>query len=157
MKCHLVMVGRTDESWLNTGLEHYLRRIERYTPFQTIVIPDIKRSSAMPDIVLKEKEGEVILKLLSPSDIMVLLDERGMEMGSRGFADFLNKMMLSGCRKLFFVIGGAYGFSDSVYKRADHKLSLSRMTFPHQLVRLVFAEQLYRAFSILNNEPYHHD
>lgn len=111
----------------------------------------------MPDNVLKEKEGEVILKLLSPGDIMVLLDERGMEIGSRGFADFLNKMMLSGCRKLFFVIGGAYGFSDSVYKRADHKLSLSRMTFPHQLVRLVFAEQLYRAFSILNNEPYHHD
>ncbi len=157
MKCHLVMVGRTDESWLNTGMVHYFRRIERYTPFQTIVIPDIKKSSAMPDNVLKEKEGEAILKLLSPGDVMVLLDEKGLETGSRGFAEFLNKLMFSGCRKLFFVIGGAYGFSDAVYKRADHKLSLSRMTFPHQMVRLVFAEQLYRAFSILNNEPYHHD
>lgn len=111
----------------------------------------------MPENVLKEKEGELILKQISGGDILVLLDEKGKQMTSRDLAAFVQKQMLAGIRRLFVVIGGAYGFSDAVYQRADFKISLSKMTFSHQMVRLIFAEQLYRAHSILNNEPYHHD
>ena len=111
----------------------------------------------MPEKILKEKEGELVLKQVSGGDILVLLDENGRQMASRDFSVFIQKQMLAGIRRLFFVIGGAYGFSDAVYQRADYKISLSKMTFSHQMVRLIFAEQLYRAHSILNNEPYHHD
>jgi 23S rRNA (pseudouridine1915-N3)-methyltransferase len=157
MKTHLVMIGRTDNAWLNAGIDEYYKRIARYAPFEPIVIQDVKRGTSMPENVLKEKEGELILRQLSAGDILVLLDERGKLMSSRDFSAFMQKQMLAGIRRLFFVIGGAYGFSDAVYQRSDFKISLSKMTFSHQMVRLIFAEQLYRAHSILNNEPYHHD
>jgi len=157
MKTHLVMIGRTDNEWLNLGIDIYYKRINRYVPFEAIVIQDVKRGSSMPEKVLKEKEGELILKQIDTGDILVLLDENGKQMTSRDFSAFIQKQMLSGVRRLFFVVGGAYGFSDAVYKRSDFKISLSKMTFSHQMVRLIFAEQLYRAHTILNNEPYHHD
>lgn len=157
MKTYLVMIGRTDNAWLNAGVEKYFKRIARYAPFEPIVIQDIRRGASMPEMVLKEKEGALILKQLSGGDILVLLDEKGRQMSSREFSVFVQKQMLAGIRRLFFIIGGAYGFSDAVYQRADYQISLSKMTFSHQMVRLIFAEQLYRAHSILNNEPYHHD
>jgi 23S rRNA (pseudouridine1915-N3)-methyltransferase len=157
MKTHLVMVGRTDEVWLSTGIDEYFRRIGRYVAFQDVVIQDVRKGKSMPEKIVKEKEGELILKKLSGGDILVLLDEKGKLHSSREFAAFMEKQMVGGVRNLFFVIGGAYGFSDDVYKRADFKVSLSKMTFSHQMVRLIFSEQLYRAMTILNNEPYHHD
>ncbi len=157
MKTFLVMVGRTDVPWLYSGIDEYVKRIGRYIPFQTVVIQDIKRSKTTPEAVLKKEEGIQILKKIAPGDVVVLLDENGTNYSSRDFAGFLQKQMNSGIRNLFFIIGGAYGFSDEVYQRCDFKLSLSKMTFSHQMVRLIFTEQLYRALSIINNEPYHHD
>jgi 23S rRNA (pseudouridine1915-N3)-methyltransferase len=157
MKTFLVMVGRTVNNWLNVGVDEYCQRIARYAPFESIVIQDVKRGASMPQKVLKEKEGELILKQISQGDIVILLDEDGKQMTSRDFSVFIQKQMLAGNRRLFFIIGGAYGFSSSVYDRADYKISLSKMTFSHQMVRLIFTEQLYRAHTILNNEPYHHD
>ncbi|ASB48508.1 23S rRNA (pseudouridine(1915)-N(3))-methyltransferase RlmH [Alkalitalea saponilacus] len=157
MKTYLVMVGRTSDPWLNTGISDYFKRISRYIPFQDIVIPDIKKAKNLSENLLKEKEGEVILKNILPGDVLVILDEKGREFTSRQFAQWMEKQMASGIKNLWFVIGGAYGFSPEVYKRADFKISLSQMTFSHQMVRLFFAEQLYRSLTILNNEPYHHD
>lgn len=157
MKTFLVMVGRTDVPWLHSGIDEYVKRIGRYIPFQTVVIQDVKRSKTTPEAVLKKEEGIQILKKIAPGDVMVLLDENGTNYSSRDFAGFLQKQMNSGIRNLFFIIGGAYGFSDEVYQRCDFKLSLSKMTFSHQMVRLIFTEQLYRAMTIINNEPYHHD
>ena len=157
MKTHLVMVGATDERWLDTGIQDYIGRICKYIPFQTILINDIKKGVKMSEQFIKEKEGELILKKIAPSDILVLLDEKGKMFSSRDFASFMEKQMGSGIRNIFFVIGGAYGFSDEVYRRCNFKVSLSAMTFSHQMVRLIFAEQLYRAMTIINNEPYHHD
>ncbi len=151
------MVGRTDEAWLVSGIDEYVKRIARYIPFQVIVIQDVKKGKSMPETVVKKEEGALILKKVSPGDVLVILDERGSINSSREFAGFVQKQMNSGIRNLFFVIGGAYGFSDEVYQRCDFKISLSKMTFSHQMVRLIFVEQLYRAMSILNNEPYHHD
>jgi 23S rRNA (pseudouridine1915-N3)-methyltransferase len=151
------MIGKTDEAWLKTGIDDYFKRISRYIPFQDIIIQDIKKGKNMPEAVIKEREGELILKNISGADILVLLDEKGKLYSSREFAAFMEKQMLSGARNLFFVIGGAYGFSKDVYDRADALFSLSKMTFSHQMVRLIFAEQLYRANTIINNEPYHHD
>lgn len=157
MKTFLVMVGRTDAPWLYSGIDEYVKRIGRYIPFQTVVIQDVKRSKTTPEAVLKKEEGSQILKKIAPGDVVVLLDENGTNYSSRDFAGFLQKQMNSGIRNLFFIIGGAYGFSDEVYLRCDFKLSLSKMTFSHQMVRLIFAEQLYRAMTIINHEPYHHD
>ncbi|GAO30964.1 23S rRNA (pseudouridine(1915)-N(3))-methyltransferase RlmH [Geofilum rubicundum] len=144
MKTYLVMIGRTDNAWLNAGVEEYYKRIARYAPFEPIVIQDIRRGASMPEKVLKDKEGALILKQLSGGDILVLLDEKGRQMSSREFSVFVQKQMLAGIRRLFFIIGGAYGFSDAVYQRADYQISLSKMTYSHQMVRLIFAEQLYR-------------
>ncbi|MGQ1946034.1 23S rRNA (pseudouridine(1915)-N(3))-methyltransferase RlmH [Geofilum sp. OHC36d9] len=157
MKTHLIMIGRTDDAWLKTGISVYVNRILRYIPFQFTVVPDVKNGKSLPLQVLKEKEGEALLKLFTPGDMVVLLDEKGKHFASRELASFMERQMLSGVKNLFFVIGGAYGFSDAVYQRAGAKMSLSRMTFSHQMVRLIFAEQLYRAMTIINNEPYHHD
>lgn len=151
------MVGRTDEAWLTSGIDEYIKRINHYVPFQDIVIQDVRKGKNMPAQVVKKDEGLQILKKISPGDVVVLLDEKGSVNSSREFAAFFQKQMNSGIRNLFFIIGGAYGFSDEVYERSDFKISLSRMTFSHQMVRLIFAEQLYRAMTILNNEPYHHD
>jgi 23S rRNA (pseudouridine1915-N3)-methyltransferase len=151
------MVGPTNEAWLKIGITVYVNRILRYIPFQFTVVPDVKNGKSLPLQVLKEKEGEALLKLFSPGDMVVLLDENGSHFASREMASFMEKQMLSVPKNLFFVIGGAYGFSDAVYQRAGAKMSLSRMTFSHQMVRLIFVEQLYRAMTIINNEPYHHD
>lgn len=156
MKICLLVIGKTDESYLQKGLEIFLKRIPHYILFEMKVIPDIKNAKNLSRDQQKDKEGELILQQLLPSDELILLDENGMEVSSVDFARFLEKKMLSGIKRLVFVIGGPYGFSENVYSKANGKMSLSKMTFSHQMVRLIFAEQLYRAFTILKGEPYHH-
>ena len=156
MKICLLVIGKTDEPYLQKGLEVFLKRIPHYILFEMKVIPDIKNSKNLSEDLQKEKEGELILQQILTSDELFLLDEQGIEISSIGFARFLEKKMLSGIKRLVFIIGGPYGFSENVYSRANGKISLSKMTFSHQMVRLIFAEQLYRAFSILKGEPYHH-
>lgn len=157
MKICLLVIGKTDEEYLRQGLEIFTRRIPHYILFEMKVIPDIKNSKNLSEEQQKDKEGELILQQVLTSDEVFLLDEKGMEVSSVEFARFLEKKMLSGLRRLVFVIGGPYGFSSGVYSRANGKLSLSKMTFSHQMVRLIFTEQLYRAFTILKGEPYHHE
>jgi 23S rRNA (pseudouridine1915-N3)-methyltransferase len=157
MKILLLKVGKTSDEWLREGVGHYYRRVKHYLPFETKIIPDIRNARKMTPEILKQMEGELILKAVEKRDRLVLLDEKGKLFSSREFAGFIEKQMVGGLHRLVFVIGGAWGFSDAVYERADLKISLSPMTFSHQLVRLIFAEQHYRALSILNNEPYHHD
>ncbi|MDD2385589.1 MAG: 23S rRNA (pseudouridine(1915)-N(3))-methyltransferase RlmH [Bacteroidales bacterium] len=157
MNIQLLVIGKTDKTHIKTGIEEYVKRINRYCKFEIKIIKDIKNSKKMSESVQKKLEGEKIIAEVSTSDQMVLLDEKGKQTNSKDFAVFLNKTLVSGAKNLIFVIGGPYGFSEEVYKRANAKISLSKMTFSHQLVRIIFAEQLYRAFSILNNEPYHHD
>ena len=151
------MVGRTSEKWLQEGIVHYFNRLKHYLPFEAKILPGIKNGGKLTPEVLKQKEGKEILKNIDASDRLILLDENGKNFTSREFAGFVEKQMVSGTRRLVFVIGGAWGFSDDVYGRANYKISLSPMTFSHQIVRLIFAEQLYRALTILNHEPYHHD
>ncbi len=157
MKILLVMVGKTSSGWLQKGVNEYFSRLKHYLPFEEMVLPDVKNARNMLATELKKQEGQLILKTVAPSDLLILLDEGGKTFSSRGFSDFLQKQMLSGVRRLVFVIGGAWGFSEEVSQRAGKKISLSQMTFSHQMVRLIFAEQLYRALTILKGEPYHHD
>ncbi len=156
MKICLLVVGKTDEVYLQKGMELFLKRIPHYIPFELKVIPDIKNSKSLSEDQQKEKEGELILQQITASDELFLLDENGLELSSTEFARFLEKKMVAGNKRLFFVIGGPYGFSANVYSKADGKVSLSRMTFSHQMVRLIILEQLYRALTILKGEPYHH-
>jgi len=156
MKISLLVIGKTDETYLQKGIEIFLKRIPHYISFEMKVIPDLKNSKNLSEDQQKEKEGELIIQQLALSEELFLLDEQGLETSSIEFARFLEKKMISGIKRLVFVIGGPYGFSTSVYSRANGKLSLSRMTFSHQMVRLIFAEQLYRAMTILKGEPYHH-
>ena len=156
MKISLLVIGKTDEAYLQKGLEIFLKRIPHYVSFEMKVIPDIKNAKNLSEEQQKDKEGELILQQILPSDELFLLDENGIEVSSVDFARFLEKKMLSGIKRLVFVIGGPYGFSGNVYSRAIGKISLSKMTFSHQMVRLIFAEQLYRALTILKGEPYHH-
>lgn len=156
MKISFLYIGKTDLDYLKTGISVYLSRIPHYCPFEVIEIPDLKSTKNLSEIQQKEKEGELILSKIDKSKVLILLDENGTEYSSVGFAGFLEKKMTEGSQDLVFVIGGPYGFSESVYKRANHKIALSRMTFSHQMVRLIFTEQLYRAFSIIKGEPYHH-
>ncbi len=156
MNVELIVVGKTDSKEVNSLVEEYKGRIGFYTRFGITVIPDVKNTRSMSEQQQKKSEGEAILKLLQPSDYVVLLDERGMQPTSEEFADWMQKRMASGCKRLVFIIGGPYGFSEEVYGRAAGKIALSKMTFSHQIVRAIFAEQLYRAFTIINNEPYHH-
>ncbi|MBL7973042.1 MAG: 23S rRNA (pseudouridine(1915)-N(3))-methyltransferase RlmH [Prolixibacteraceae bacterium] len=156
MKICLLVIGKTDEAYLQKGIEIFLKRIPHYISFEMKVIPDLKNSKNMSEEQQKEKEGELIIQQLNSSDELFLLDEQGTEVSSIDFARFLEKKMLSGIKRLVFIIGGPYGFSGNVYSRANGKLSLSKMTFSHQMVRLIFAEQLYRAMTILKGEPYHH-
>lgn len=156
MKITFLTVGKTDRGWVRDGLETYTDRLAHYIPFSTVEIPELKNVSALNRDQIKKKEGELILKNLRPEDNVILLDERGEERSSIEWARKLEKL-LSGGRNLVFVVGGAYGFSDEVYSRADGLISLSRMTFSHQMVRVIFVEQLYRAFTIINGEPYHHE
>lgn len=156
MKISLLVIGKTDEAYLQKGLEIFLKRIPHYIQFEMKVIPDIKNAKNLSEEQQKEKEGELILQQLLSSDELYLLDEQGMEASSVDFARFLEKKMVSGIKRLVFIIGGPYGFSGNVYSRANGKVSLSKMTFSHQMVRLIFSEQLYRALTILKGEPYHH-
>lgn len=157
MHLTLLTVGKTDIPWVRDGLEMYVSRLKHYVPFELREIPELKGVSALSREQIKEREGELILKQLKPSDEVILLDEHGREYRSVELADWLGRRLSASGRDLVFVIGGAYGFSDAVYGRAGGKLSLSKMTFSHQLVRTIFAEQLYRAFTILHGEPYHHE
>ncbi len=157
LKAELLVIGKTDEAYLNEGITNYLSRLGNTLPFEIVILPDLKQRRAMNFEQQKQQEGEKILSVLSTSDYLVLLDENGKQYTSRQFAGRLQKFMNSGMKKLVFVIGGPYGFSQDVYARANEKMSLSAMTFSHQMVRLIFIEQLYRAVSILNNSPYHHD
>jgi len=156
MKICLVVIGKTDEAYLQKGMEVFLKRIPHYISFELKAIPDIKNSKNLSEEQQKEKEGELILQQINSSDELFLLDENGMEFSSVEFARFLEKKMIAGNKRLVFVIGGPYGFSSSMYGRANGKVSLSKMTFSHQMVRLIFLEQLYRAMTILKGEPYHH-
>ncbi|MBO6097215.1 MAG: 23S rRNA (pseudouridine(1915)-N(3))-methyltransferase RlmH [Bacteroidales bacterium] len=157
MEIKLITVGKTDVKWVREGLELYASRLKHYIPFSVVEIPELKKVSALTQAQIKVKEGELILKLAGPQDLLVLLDEHGHEFRSLEFADHLQKLLSRGAKNLIFVIGGAYGFSDAVYNRSYERISLSRMTFSHQMVRTIFAEQLYRAFTILKGEPYHHE
>ena len=157
MKITLLTVGKTDKDWVKQGIDIYVSRLKHYIPFSIMEIPELKNVSALSREQIKSKEGELILKNLKPTDDLVLLDERGKEYSSVEFAKILqNKINYEG-KDIMFVIGGAYGFSEDVYRRANSKMSLSRMTFSHQMVRAIFAEQLYRAFTIIKGEPYHHE
>lgn len=156
MTIKIIAVGKTDNAELRYLISMYANRLEHYVGFDLEVVPDIKSSKNATEILQKEKEGEAILKRLKPTDRLILLDERGKQYSSLGFADYLQKHMSGGTKQLVFAIGGPYGFSDALYQKAMAQLSLSQMTFSHQMVRLFCVEQLYRAFTILKNEPYHH-
>ncbi|MFB6318965.1 23S rRNA (pseudouridine(1915)-N(3))-methyltransferase RlmH [Saccharicrinis sp. FJH54] len=157
MNIKLIAVGKTDSDHVKVGTELYIKRIKRYINFDFVIIPDLKKSKKRSEDVQKELEGKIILDNLQAGDYLVLLDEYGKELRSVEFADFIQKRMNSGIKQLVFLIGGPYGFSEEVKKRCDYTLSLSKMTYSHQLVRVLFAEQLYRAFSIIKGEPYHHE
>jgi len=156
MKIKLIMVGKTDAEYLKKGISIYSERIKHYLPFEEIIIPYIKNNKSITKKEQKEKEAEQILKYISKSDYIILLDEKGKEFTSVDNAGHLQKIMNRGIKDLVFIIGGPYGFSEKIYKICNEKNSLSKMTFSHQMIRLIFVEQLYRAFTILNNEPYHH-
>lgn len=157
MKITLLTVGKTDIRWVREGLEIYISRLKHYIPFSLTEIPELKNASSLSKDQIKAREGELILKSIKPSDEVILLDEHGKEYSSMEWARNMEKRMSGSGRDMVFVIGGAYGFSDDVYSRCDGKVSLSKMTFSHQMVRTIFAEQLYRAFTIIRGEPYHHE
>lgn len=157
MKICLLTVGKTDIGWVREGLETYSSRLSHYVPFSVCEIPELKNTSALTRTQIKEREGELILKAIKPTDRVILLDERGKEYRSVEFAEEIRRLSLAGGKDIVFVIGGAYGFSEAVYARSVGNISLSRMTFSHQMVRTIFAEQLYRAFTIIKGEPYHHE
>lgn len=156
MNIKLLAIGKTDDKSLQTLIDDYTKRLSFYIKFDLEVIPDIKNVKNLSEMQQKEKEGELILSKLSPTDQLILLDENGSTFSSVGFSDYLQKKMNAGIKTLVFVIGGPYGFSEVIYKKAQGKISLSAMTFSHQMVRLFVIEQLYRGFTILKNEPYHH-
>jgi 23S rRNA (pseudouridine1915-N3)-methyltransferase len=156
MNIKLLTIGKTDNKDLQSLIDEYTKRLGFYVKFDMEIIPDIKNVKNLSEAQQKEKEGELILSKITPNDHLILLDENGKTFNSVGFSDFLQKKMNAGIKTLVFVIGGPYGFSDSVYKQAVGKVSLSEMTFSHQMVRLFIIEQIYRGFTILRNEPYHH-
>jgi len=157
MKILLAVIGKTDEKYLQSGIDIFTKRLKYYIPFEMKIIPDLKKTKNLSSDQQKSMEGELLLQVFQPGDQIVLLDEKGIEFSSVKFSDFIEKKMVSGIKRLVFVIGGPYGFSDKVYQQANAKISLSQMTFSHQMVRLIFVEQVYRAMTILRNEPYHHE
>jgi len=156
MNIRLLTIGKTDNKSLQTLIDDYTKRLSFYVKFDLEIIPDIKNVKNLSEAQQKEKEGELILSKITPTDHLILLDENGKTFSSVGFSDFLQKKMNAGTKTLVFVIGGPYGFSETVYQKAKGKVSLSEMTFSHQMVRLFVIEQIYRGFTILRNEPYHH-
>lgn len=157
MKISLVVIGKTDAGYLIEAIEDYKSRLKHYIPFEMEVIPDVKNAKNLSEAQQKEKEGEMILKMVQPGDYLVLLDDKGKEYTSMQFSSYIEKKMHTVPKRLVFVVGGPYGFSEAVYGAAEEKISLSKMTFSHQMVRLIFIEQIYRAMTILNHEPYHHE
>ena len=156
MKTLLILVGKTTDKHFQAGISDYVERIAHYMPFELVTIPELKNTKSLTEQQQKQSEGELIIKQLQPSDTVVLLDEHGRELRSVEFARWLEQKR-STARRLVFVIGGPYGFSEAVYRRASELLSLSKMTFSHQMIRLVFTEQVYRACTIIRGEPYHHE
>lgn len=157
MKIVLAAVGKTTTQYLRTGIDMYLDRLKHYVQVQVCIVPDIKNTKTITESAQKEREGAVLLQMLQTGDRLILLDERGKRLTSRQFSESIERHMISGCKRVVYAVGGPYGFSEDVYARADGKLSLSDMTFPHEMVRLFFVEQLYRAMTIMRGEPYHHD
>ncbi|MEX0996842.1 MAG: 23S rRNA (pseudouridine(1915)-N(3))-methyltransferase RlmH [Flavobacteriaceae bacterium] len=156
MKIKLLAIGKTDNLHLQQLIDDYTKRLGFYISFEIQIIQDLKNTKSISEIQQKEKEGKLLLKQIDPSDEVILLDEKGKSYSSVAFSELLQKKLNSGIKNLIFIIGGPYGFSEEVYQRANGKISLSAMTFSHQMVRLFFIEQLYRGFTILKNEPYHH-
>ncbi|GAA4281617.1 23S rRNA (pseudouridine(1915)-N(3))-methyltransferase RlmH [Gaetbulibacter aestuarii] len=156
MTITLITIGKTDNPQLQELISLYQDRLKYYIKFDLDIIPDVKNAKKLTETLQKQKEGELILKKINPGDVVILLDEKGKQFTSVQFSEYLQKHMNSGVKRLIFVIGGPYGFSDEIYQKSNGKLSLSKMTFSHQMVRLFFVEQLYRGFTILRNEPYHH-
>lgn len=157
MKIRLLVIGKTEEEYLRKGIGEYAGRVKHYLPFEILEIPSPKNISALSMAIQKSREAELIEKQIKPGELIVLLDEHGRELTSTAFSKFLNQRFLSGNRTMNFIIGGPFGFDESLSLRADYILSLSKMTFSHQMVRLFFTEQLYRALTILRGESYHHD
>lgn len=156
MKTELLQIGKTDQAYLVEGIDKYTKRIKHYIGFTIVTIPGIKSQAKTPVNSIKEKEAEKLLKKIHQNDFVTLLDENGKTLDSAGFASFIEKKTVTGVKKMVFVIGGAYGFHEKILKRANYTLALSKLTFPHQLVRLIFLEQLYRALTIIKGEAYHH-
>ena len=157
MKIILLVVGKTTDKHIEALTQEYLHRLEHYLPVDIQVIPELRQTKSLSQDDQKQREAKFILDSIKPGDHVALLDEHGTEPRSIQFAQLLQKRMASGIKRLIFVVGGPYGFSPDVYARADEKISLSRLTFSHQMVRLFFVEQVYRAMTIINNEPYHHE
>lgn len=152
-----MVVGKTSTGYIQTGMDEYLKRLKRYIPVRLDIVPETRNRKSLSETQQRDEEGAALLARMQPSDCVVLLDERGRQYTSREFAGLMQRHMASGLRRLVFVIGGPYGFSQEVYGRADSRMSLSRMTFSHEMVRLFFIEQVYRAATILHGTPYHHD
>ena len=156
MTIKLIAIGKTDNKQLIQLIDNYMKRLSHYIKFSLEIIPDLKNTKNLSEAQQKDKEGELILGKINTTDVVILLDENGKQFDSVSFSSYLQKHMNSGIKQLVFVIGGPYGFSEGIYKKANGKISLSKMTFSHQMIRLFFIEQLYRGFTILKNEPYHH-
>ena len=156
MQIKLIAIGKTDDKQLQQLIEQYQKRLKHYIKFDLDIIPDIKNVKNLSEKEQREKEGNLILKRISPTDVLILLDENGKQFSSVDFSTYLQKKMNAGIKQLVFVIGGPYGFSETIYQKAQGKISLSKMTFSHQMIRLFIVEQIYRGFTILKNEPYHH-
>jgi 23S rRNA (pseudouridine1915-N3)-methyltransferase len=157
MKIIFLTVGKTEDAYLKEGIDKYVKRLKHYTRLELVELNELKNTKALTQEQQKAKEAELIMKKITPLDYVVLLDENGMELTSKQFAGYLEKRSNTSTASIVFIVGGPYGFDRSVYERANDKLSFSRMTFSHQMIRLFFAEQLYRAFTIIKGEPYHHE
>lgn len=157
MKITLLSIGKTEDAYIREGIDKYLKRLKYYTKLEITELPELKNTKALTQEQQKNREAELLLKKINPTDFVILLDEKGQEFSSSQFAAYLDKKAIASTANMVFVIGGPYGFDASVYQRANDKLSLSRMTFSHQMVRLFFVEQLYRAHTIIKGEPYHHE
>ncbi len=157
MNIKFVLIGKTSFKFVKEGMDMYLQRLKRFVDFEIIIIPDLKNQKKLSIQQIKEKEAELILKQLKTNDFLILLDEKGKSLNSLKFANFIRKKQDTATKQLIFTVGGAYGFSDAVYKRANFLLSLSAMTFSHQIIRLFFMEQIYRAYTIINSLPYHNE
>jgi len=157
MKITLIVIGKTTDKAVLMGMEKYLKRMKRYVKFNIETLAALKNTKKMSEAEIKTKEGDMLLNQLSSGDFLVLLDENGKEYTSVAFSSFISAKQMQSVKNLVFVVGGAYGFSEAVYKRAQQKIALSQMTFSHQIIRFIFMEQIYRAYTIINNEPYHHE